>query len=536
MQKHEQQIKSILEKGFSRLVLDEKTVSMEAEQIIIRAKEVQSQSKRYTFPTVNKNLFYAIAALLVLCCIPAFFYWNFFKGNNSELLTRHIKSDLNQVTIISAADDSYQPKSCENVREKIVTNSNSQLLLAAGMRTRALLFEKSCIQVEQADSMKTTIKLDRGLLSVNIAGDGKDTISVITNQASFTQIGTFFTIYTDSVHGSVLQVYHGKVRVQDRFGTDLIIEGGKTWNSNKRQSVTDAVHLFMKSEIDQVFKDNKIENRLIWDPEVFLSTKKKHRDDSGKRNLKYQEYNSDTLTLRKQTQTDLLCDLKMHLSSEDFNSAADCIKGLQNPVIIDSVYKQLINLAQYNTSVFKYHTALNVLDLIIEGKPFGVNQREAAWMQGYLIHKEYLNSPPQKRLEMVYNYQQLFPDGKMSEEVASEEIHLGLLLKKYSRTITKMEKYIKKYPHHYNSDYYCYLLASLIREKMQNEKDALNFYKAYRDSYPHGKYEEDALYWIIQLSLSNRDYETAEKMKIIYKEKFPQGRWNKEVSEITSLK
>jgi hypothetical protein len=208
MQKHEHQINTILEKGFSRLVLDQDEISMATEQIIRRAKELQFQRKKPPFLQLHQISLYAIAAMILLCSIGPFIhsYLNS-KKNIIEQSSPIGKHPCDRIKVLSAAGDlQTDPESLTKTGE-IVTNDKSQLLLATGVRVRVLLFERSSIKVDQADSVKTAISLGNGLISVNITGSGKDTVIIKTSQAVFTQIGTFFSVYTDSINGSVLHVY-----------------------------------------------------------------------------------------------------------------------------------------------------------------------------------------------------------------------------------------------------------------------------------------------------------------------------------------
>lgn len=536
MQKNEHQINTILEKGFSRLVLDQNDIAMVTEQIIRRAKEMQFQQKKSPFLQFQKIHLYAIAALILVCSIPLIYLHLNFKHNN--IVRSHTIEKHQPIKILSSAGDSVKNPESIITREMIATNTESQLLLAAGIRSRVLLFERTSIKVDQADSARTAISLNKGLLSVNITGSGKDTVIIKTNQALFTQIGTFFSIYTDSINGSVLHVYKGKVRVQDRFGTDLIVEEGWRWTSKDRKEISEKTRHLIESDINQVFKENKIEKRIIWSPDLFLPAEKNSGKNHEKHSSKFSNYSKDTTAFESHGETDLISVLKAQLENEEFPHAAESIMKLKNAETIDSACKLLISVAQYNVSVFKYKTALNVLHLIIEGNPFRMNQREDAWMQSYFLHKEYLKPLPEKRLMLVKNYHLLFPDGNMSDDMASEEIDLLLMLRKYHQAVSSIENYIRKYPHSSNSEYYSYLLASIIREQLRKEKIALDLYKQYIRNYQKGKYEEDAIYWIIQLSLSTHDQKTAENMRNLYMEKYPDGRWNKELRRIniTSLK
>ena len=194
MQKHEHQINSILEKGFSRLVLDQNDITMATEQIIRRAKEVQFQEKKSSFLQFQKTRLYAIAALILLCSIPPFIYMYLNFKRSIIIRSNPIEKHQNErIKILSlAGDPGKSTESLMTTKEMIATNTKSQLLLAAGTRARVLMFESTSIKVDRADSVKTAISLNNGLLSVNVTGSGTDTVIIKTNQALFTQIGTFF--------------------------------------------------------------------------------------------------------------------------------------------------------------------------------------------------------------------------------------------------------------------------------------------------------------------------------------------------------
>ncbi len=532
MQKNEHQINTILEKGFSRLVVDQNEITMATEQIIRRAKELQLQQKKSPFLQFQKIRLYAVAAMIFICSIPLIYLYLNFRRNNIVRSQPIEKYHFEPIKILSSAGDSVIKPESMITREMITTNTESQLLLAAGIRTRVLLFERTSIKVNQADSVRTAISLNKGLLSVNITGSGKDTVIIKTNQASFTQIGTFFSIYTDSINGSVLHVYQGKVRVQDRFGTDLLVGEGWSWTSKDRKEISERTRHLIESDINNVFKENKIEKRIIWSPALFLSAEEISGKNYEKQLSNFLKCSKDTSAFEAHGETDIISALKAQIEKDEFTHAAKIIMKLKNTETIDSAYKLLTRAAQYNISVFKYKTAMNLLNLIVEGSPFRMNQREDAWMQSYFLHKECLNSLPEKRLALVKNYHQLFSDGNMSDDMASEEIDLLLMLKKYQQAVSDMENYIRKYPHNSNSEYYSYLLASIIREQLHKEKTALDLYKQYIRNYQKGKYEEDEIYWIIQLSFLTHDQKTAENMRNIYMEKYPDGRWAKELRRI----
>jgi hypothetical protein len=388
MQKHEHQINTILEKGFSRLVLDQDEISMATEQIIRRAKELQFQRKKPPFLQLHQISLYAIAAMILLCSIGPFIhsYLNS-KKNIIEQSSPIGKHPCDRIKVLSAAGDlQTDPESLTKTGE-IVTNDKSQLLLATGVRVRVLLFERSSIKVDQADSVKTAISLGNGLISVNITGSGKDTVIIKTSQAVFTQIGTFFSVYTDSINGSVLHVYQGKVRVQDHMGTDLIVEEGRSWSSKNRKEILERTKYLIDSDIDQVFKENIIKKPLIWSLDLFLPVEQKAGKNPEKQSSNCHP-GKDITTFESLNETDLINALKEQLENGEFTLAGKSIMKLKNPQSIDSAYRLLIKVAQHNISVFKYTTALNVLHLIIECSSFRMNQREDAWMQSYFLHKE----------------------------------------------------------------------------------------------------------------------------------------------------
>ena len=132
MQKHEHQINSILEKGFSRLVLDQNDITMATEQIIRRAKEVQFQEKKSSFLQFQKTRLYAIAALILLCSIPPFIYMYLNFKRSIIIRSNPIEKHQNErIKILSlAGDPGKSTESLMTTKEMIATNTKSQLLLA----------------------------------------------------------------------------------------------------------------------------------------------------------------------------------------------------------------------------------------------------------------------------------------------------------------------------------------------------------------------------------------------------------------------
>jgi tetratricopeptide (TPR) repeat protein len=116
--------------------------------------------------------------------------------------------------------------------------------------------------------------------------------------------------------------------------------------------------------------------------------------------------------------------------------------------------------------------------------------------------------------------------------MAAEEISLLLSEGDSKEAVAEMERFFRHYPRSPHDEYFRYVYASTLRENLQRTAEALDAYKKYIAAYPEGKYGEDALYRIMQLSRSSGDMENAARYRKIYLHQYPHGRWVDEVRTV----
>ena len=530
-------IKKILQKGFTRLEINQQMVAETADEILEHAIMVRKKDSGIYKIQFRPNRFYAMAASIILCVISIFLISTII-GKTDKKDTENVYADqidkLNKsekfVILSVAGDSSLTSEMSRDSQEEISTDKESQLLLAVGSRTRAILYENTSINISKADSEKTSIILNNGLLSVDIASGKKDTISVLTSYGNFIQIGTRFSVYVDSHYGAVLKVYDGIVKVEDKSGTEIMVGKNQKWHSKNNKNVFYFQPGTEECQIDDVFLNNKINDRLIWNQDNYIDNNKKKKANVlkekpvSKKCNNYSGHNLKNANVEKSI-SDLLAVTK-------YESLEEIVRKIENPEILNNVYRLLKAEVKRKCDIFRYNEAAEIMKIIIYNYSFRENQREDTWMQYYLLHKKYLNASVEKKLKLTQDYINLFPVGNIGDDMTSETIHLQLMLNRYSDAVNSMRTFIRKYQKSSKCEYFSYLLASTVRERHKNLKEALKLYQNYVSSYPYGRYEEDAFYWIIQLSFSEGDKKTSSKYKDIYMERYSKGKWSKELESL----
>jgi len=531
------EIKKILQKGFTRLEINQQMVVEAANEILGYAKTVKKKDLRIYKIQFRPNRFYAMAASIILCLISILWISTLIgkadKNDKENIYAGHIDkcNKSEKFVILSVAgDSSLISKKNRDTQEEISTGKESQLLLAIGSRTRTILYENTSINISNSDSEKTSIILNNGLLSVDIASGKKDTVSVITSYGNFTHIGTRFSVYVDSHNGAVLKVYDGIVKVEDKSGTEIIVKKNHMWHSENSKDILNFQPGTEEYQIDNVFLNNKINNRLIWNQGNYIdnNSKKKAKvlkeKSVSKKCNNYSGCNLENVKIEK-TISDLL-------AATNYEYLKEIVRKIENPEIINSVYRLLKDEAKRKCDIFRYNEAAEIMKIIIYNYRFRESQREDTWMQYYLLHKKYLNASAEKKLELTQEFINLFPVSNIGDDMASETIHLQLMSRNYSEAVNSMKTFIRKYQKSSKCEYFSYLLASTIREQFKNHKEALKLYQDYVLSYPYGRYEEDAFYWIIQLSFFEGDKRMSLKYKDIYMERYSKGKWSKELESL----
>lgn len=528
-------IKKILKKGFARLEIDKKTAYKAADEILEYAKAEKDNSRYFRTRLFRADYIFALAATVVLCLVSILFVLNLNKKNGingndcviSEQANR--KHSFRNLVVLSAVGDSELISKVKNTfQDQIVTDEESQLLFAIGSRTRAILYENSSININKIDSVNTSIVLEKGLLAVDVAKGKRDTLSISTSFGVFTHIGTRFSVYVDPQNGAVVKVYEGKVKVKDKSGTETIVEKNRAWNSKNRLNVLHFQPGYEENEIENVFLSNKIKHRISWEKGTY-EFKKNNRIKYNKR----KPVCKNATNLSRNNLSEIETGIKNLITENDFISLKKNIKKIENCETLNNVYRLLKAEAKRKCDVFRYHDAVELMKIVVYNNKFGISQREDAWIQYYMLHKKYLRTSAEKKLELAKEYINVFPMGSWSVDMMSEAIHFQLILDKYRNAAELMKVFIKRYPESSNCEYFSYLLASTLREQLKNYSEALKFYRNYVLVYPYGRYEEEALYWIIQLSLSEGDKKLFSKYRDVYLERYSKGKWSKELKSLS---
>lgn len=515
-------IEKILETGFSQLPVDELTITRAVKAISQRSKKMQNENNLHLWEA--SKLLYALAASLVLIC--SFTYIHLYKKTirlKSEAKVQNSKHPKLPVSVLSYIGNTKKFSSDNAIK----TDEQSQMLVSLGNRTKVILFENSSFEILRSDSLHSNITLLNGSIAVDVTPGGFDTITVKTMHGTFTQIGTRFSVFVDSLKGSKLEVYRGKVRVTDSCGTNLPVLHDQEWKSSQKLKASPVNRRTSEiDEIHQVFTNNKLPKRLLWNTD--FSEKEQFKSDLYKKGNK-----SDKKVICTKSIVETVKEL---VDKDNYKEINSIIAQIRNPFVADTIYETLQSSIRRNASLFKFPKAIRLLDCIVVGKAFKMQKRENAWLQGYLICKENIKVSSNEKLKLIDRYKTLFPQGTIGDDVLAESIQLKLSLQRYSEAVFEMEKFFTLYPQSIHCKDYYYIYASTLRNHLNRQKPSLDAYKKYVSRYPNEKYEEDALYWIIELSYRTGDMDSFDSYKKIYLERYHNGRWSETVQAINSGK
>ena len=526
MHKCDIDIERLIKKGFARLPVDDATVARAIAGVVDKGHEAGTERKYIAFRPVGREWLYALAAALVLFIGAGYlFRQGYFLPVDSKVAGEKSTSGKTQrmLSVVSTISDSGRIR---RTAEGFMTDEKSQVLLAVGVRTRAILFEKTCLDVDRADSSRTDIVLHQGAIAVDVVPDaGSDTVAVVTTVASFTQIGTRFMVTVDSAEDAGLEVYRGAVHVRERSGTDVIIRAGQAWNSRNKGSISSVSRDTVEPEcIQRTFTKDRIDRflrrRTGTHPEPAAVSKMRTPRRQQSRAV-------DTVTAAEEVIPLIL----RAVERGDAHSLDSMIARLK-PAVADSVARLLFIAAEYKKNLFRFSETERILLHIVNGAPFSIRSREDASMRCYMLHKEHIETSRKELMEMLQHHRKRFSRGAFGDDMAAEAISLLLASGNSREAVDEMERFLKQYPSSPHHEYYSYVYASTLREDLERNTGAIEAYKRYIDKYPKGRYGEDAHYWIIQLSRSLHDMETTMHYSKIYLQQYPRGRWDKEVRAI----
>jgi hypothetical protein len=532
MSEHNNDIEQIIKKGFVYLPVDSAAAEKAVDAVMRRSKIECENAETVPFPTAKKGWIYALAATLVLSVGAGYLLLQTIFVPKETVVadeSRRTGQLQHSVSIVSAVTDTgIASGQLRYSDDEFRTDERSQLLLCLGMRTRTILFERSRVKVERADSLRTIVAMHHGSVAVDVVpGGGTDTISIVTPHASFTQIGTRFSVFADSVKGAGIEVYRGKVRVQSSSGTDIVVGAGYSWMSGKGGNVTACNRNMSELEgMRRTFTDNKMEHLLKWKSGLPQSPEKAvQRSAPVKRQSKRQEETVDTAAVFD----DIVPVIEKMAARNDYRSLDSVITQLRDPSSAEAVFRKLYSAAEHKISLFRFPDAKRLFELLADGAVFPKRRREDASMRCFMLHKEHIETSPKELLDMTKRHRKRFPDGAFGDDMAAEAISLLLITRDYGVAVDEMEYLLERYPRSPHGEYYSYVYASTLRENFQQNRKALKAYKKYAAGYPNGKYDEDALYWTVQLSSDARDWKSVREYTERYIRRYPQGRWISEI-------
>ncbi len=538
MHNHKPQTDRIMQKGFARIPVDNRSKDQAVESIMDRAGQRGRPKDCGRIRRIKPIGLYALAASILLVMGLGIMVgktgtnlFDIFKPAAQKAEHDQIKESV--IKIVDGSDGWGPEERLLHPKDEIKTDKQSQLLVSIGTRTRVLVLEKTAVKVSSADKIHTRLDLQAGTAVFDVCPGGKDTISVRTVYGTFVQIGTRFSVSVDSCLGARLEVFSGKVLVRDSSGGRLYVEPKQVWTSKKRHEIGEVDRSSEElTGLDQIFTHNKIESPLRWESriEAEMGIKEggpKYSNRLGvsqkvsrkKRNSPADEI-SQTVSL-----------IQEKIGTGDYDFVRRKISRLSDSRLIDTLYVVLRQAAKREIDLFRYKNALPMLDLVAGGEAFSKYQREDAWMERYMLHKDFLRTPAPERLKVALEYEKLPSGGALGDDMLAEIIHLRLLIEDYEKATLDMKRLLRTYPESIHAEYYGYLYASTLREHFSEKTEALKAYKDYVSLFPNGKYEEDALYWIVRLSESIEDKTAALHYKKRYLSSYPRGRWSDELGK-----
>ncbi|MBN1307575.1 MAG: FecR domain-containing protein [Chitinispirillaceae bacterium] len=533
---NDREIERIIDRGFAPLPVDDTTVAKAIDAVVRRGKEARGGRNLLRFPQINLRRIYAIAAALVLVAGTAGYLalQGVFAPPEKAIAENDgaVKRTQRKVSILSIASDSgIDSTRLRHGDDEFTTDGESQMLLAVGERTRTVLFERSRVKVDKADSSSTVVALQQGAIALDVTPGGTDTVSVITPLAWFTQIGTRFSVVFDSTEGAAVEVYRGSVRVR-RWGkgVEAVLTAGQAWKSRNGTAIMSVRRSAAElGELERVFSENKLERFLHRRADPCRHSGA-IQDRTRAPKLSSKRYKSADHAIV--VDSDIVHMVEKMAQRDDFHSLDSVIAHLSDPSLADTVHQTLLAAAERKKEMLRFLSAKRLLELCANGAPFPKRRREDASMRLCMLHKRHIETPPDELLKMIQRHRKRFPDGIFADDMAAEEISLLLSTGKSREAVAGMEQFFKHHPRSPHDEYFRYVYAGMLREDLRRTAEVLDAYKKYIAAYPEGKYGEDALYRIIQLSRSSRDMESAARHKQIYLRRYPRGRWVEEVKLI----
>ncbi|MBN1604765.1 MAG: FecR domain-containing protein [Chitinispirillaceae bacterium] len=516
----ESEMDRLLNRGFGRLPIDDECIADATEKILLRAMK-QNVSKCRNVVSFKLRHLYAIAASLLIAATAVTV---FIRHMNEPDIKSSVISTIpvdNSVAVIASTTSNFDTTACgrENVYS---TTDQSQLLLGIGSRTRTVIFEKTTLKVLRVNISTAAVKIDHGMIAVDVKKNTKDdSITIITPYANFTNVGTRFSVFADSVHGAGVEVFSGTVRATDREGNAYLIHAGSVWRSTNAGVVTNLTRSVAEVEhLANVFEANKFKEPVDWNLDYKIqSSDSVTKGNKGKRR---REESAEVSEL-------FVVDQVRNAISESCYTVLDSLLMVTlDRSYADTIYDIMLSAADRKHMKMHYSEEEQLRSRMANCDLFSVRKREAASAALLLLHKKYLRTPPATLLALVRIHRETFVDGTFNEDMGAEEAAILTKLGLYHETIECLEFLLKKYPKSSHGDYWRYTYATMLREH-GDKVEALDAYEMYILNHPRGAYLEDAMYWTVDLSHSLRLRKEHLRAKNRYLQSYPSGRWVEEI-------
>jgi tetratricopeptide (TPR) repeat protein len=217
------------------------------------------------------------------------------------------------------------------------------------------------------------------------------------------------------------------------------------------------------------------------------------------------------------------------LHNDEFRAIESIVSHSDDRSVADKLVKMIISAAERKMALFQFLKAKKLFALIACGELFTMRQREDAAVSNYMLQKNHFETTAEELLTMIEDYRKRFPEGISGDYMTAEAITMLYSMKAIDKAVIEMKRLLRRFPTSPHNEYCRYLYANTLRENLDRTAEALDEYKKYVAIYPHGKYEEDALYRIIELERSKNDKSNSVKYAKIYLRNYPHGRWSEEV-------
>ncbi len=157
MRDYSNDIERIIDKGFAPLPVDDAAAAKAIEAVLRNGGRARGERKIVPLKRIESRAIYALAATLVLSTGIGYLV----SHRPPSIAARIVEGTPHGeggATVVSAVNSTGTDSALlRSAGDEFATGKSSQLLLAIGIRTRTVLFERSNLRVERTDSLHTSI-------------------------------------------------------------------------------------------------------------------------------------------------------------------------------------------------------------------------------------------------------------------------------------------------------------------------------------------------------------------------------------------